>query len=254
MCLYKYSQLRISMLASGVPWQAALAQFLVTTSTAALFSLFALILSCFGVVWPISLLLLIGSLILLMQNIPLLFNLSRDYWRLVIGQQSLHAVITVGVFAGYYRSAGLIDVRGIEVKDLASALYYSINTWTTLGVSDLTVHASQHLLTSAESLFGVVSIALYTALLWLWCTDNMLPKELALFDGRRRRRNELGSTRIRLRTLRGDERNLKGEWIDPPKPGLSYRYDREKQEWVAHDLEHKLEEGDTFVDAAPKRK
>jgi len=237
------------MLVSGVPWQAALAYFFVTTALATFCELVSLALAIAGIGWPFALVCLVIALVLLIRNIPLLLNLSRAYFNLLLGLQCAHALITILTCALYYKSRGLIDSRGNAVTNITDSVYYSINTWTTIGVSDLVVQPSQRLLTSLESLVGVISIALFTAMLWLWCTENMLPKERALFDGNRRRKRDLGVTRLRIRTLSGADRDLKGEWIDPPIPGMAYRYDEHKQEWTPYDPSQVIIEGDSFLEA-----
>jgi len=76
----------------------------------------------------------------------------------------------------------------------------------------------------------MVSMAIGTALIWFWCQENMIPKEMALFDGNRRHKTQLGVTRNRIRTLTGKERDLK-DWYPPPDVGEQYYYDEKRQEW-----------------------
>lgn len=77
----------------------------------------------------------------------------------------------------------------------------------------------------------MVSMAIGASLIWLWCQENIFPKEMAFFDGDRRHKSDLSVTRIRIRTITGKERKLK-DWRLPPEEGVEYYHDIARNEWL----------------------
>ena len=93
-------------------------------------------------------------------------------------------------------------------------------------------------------------MALGASVIWLWCQENMVPKEMAFFDGNRRYKKDLGVTRVRIRTITGKERDLK-DWCLPAKQGESYYYHGERQEWLLVSEETELPENALVMGLAP---
>ena len=89
-------------------------------------------------------------------------------------------------------------------------------------------------------------MAILASLIWLWCQENMVPKEVSLFDGNRRHKGELGSARIKIRTFLGKDISLP-DWRLPPQPGDAYTYDSKRQEWVRIDEKTRNEIDDKVI-------
>ena len=87
------------------------------------------------------------------------------------------------------------------------------------------------LATSVEAFAGMTSVVLGISLIWLWCEENLVPKEMAFFDGNRRHKKTIQISRIRVKTITGKERKLK-DWRPAPQKGDSFYYDKEREEWL----------------------
>lgn len=236
------------MLMHGVPWQWAVTQGFVLTVLSALLLLISVVLGLFGSLSFLAVLLLLAALAIVVLLIPLFMNLSRSFFPLLFCYLLVHILMTVFTGALFFRSTGIIDQAGAIDRHFGNCFYLSLNTWTTLGASDFRVHPTLRLFSSCEALIGLVSFAIAVAMLWLWCTENMLPKEQALFDGNRRHRKSLSIHRMRVRTITGKERKLGDDWVDPPKPGESYTWNPRKEEWIVVTSESKMGEGDLILE------
>lgn len=218
------------MLHHGTPWQAALGYAFATTIifvVAMALSLVSGYLGWYSIMTALFLALGFGAIVLIL---PTLMNLSRSFFGFVFLLLIVQIAVTITSFAFHYMSSGLIANAERHFPDFREAVYFSITTFTTLGYGDLQPVPEERLTTSIEALSGMVSMAIGASLIWLWCQENMIPKEMALFDGNRRHKTQLGVTRIRIRTLTGKERVLK-DWHPPPDVGESYYYDEKRQEW-----------------------
>lgn len=89
-------------------------------------------------------------------------------------------------------------------------------------------------------------------MIWMWCQENMVPKEMAFFDGNRRRKSDLGVTRVRIRTITGEERTLK-DWRLPANQGEKYFYESRRQEWILVTDETELPENALVMGLAPTK-
>ncbi|MDO8723207.1 MAG: ion channel [Syntrophales bacterium] len=219
------------MLTHGIPWQAVLGEAFLRVMIFIVVMLLSL-LSGFFAWYSIftAIFLLVGFSIIILL-LPLLLNLSRSYFWIVFAMLITHITITVLSFSLHYKSSGLIGPNGALSLSYYDALYFSITTFTTLGYGDFRPLADHRLTTSLEALAGMISMAIGVSFIWLWCQENMVPKEMAFFDGNRRHKKSMSISRIRIRTITGEERTLKN-WVLPPKKGESYYYDDERKEWV----------------------
>ena len=219
------------MLKHGVPWQFALAiAFLQVLIFVAL--MVASLLSGYFNWFPIlTVLFLAIGFILILSLIPTLLNLSRAYFITNIVLLISHVLVTILSFGLHFKSAGLIQNSVHYAPDFFDAIYFSITTFTTLGYGDFQPTSSMRLLTSVEALAGMASMAVGASLIWLWCQENLIPKEMAYFDGNRRHKGDLDETRMRVRTFTGKERNLP-DWMMPFKDNETVTYDPKLQEWV----------------------
>ncbi len=219
------------MLTHGVPWQAVMSYavqlFVVFFATMAL----SIISGFFG--WySIFTLIFIGiGVLVIVATIPLLMNLSRSFFIYIFALLISHVTSTIISFAFHYMDSGLIGPSGGFIPKFYDAVYFSITTFTTLGYGDLQPVPDQRLTTSIEALIGMVSMAIGASLIWLWCQENLVPKEMAFFDGNRRHSKDITISRIRIRTITGKERDLK-DWLPVPEEGESFYYDSNKQEWI----------------------
>ena len=195
------------MLTHGVPWQATLGlvgELVIVFAVAmlltvvgsyfdwwVLFTAFFLAVGFFSILWII----------------PLMLNLSRSFFSFIASLLLIHVAVTITAFALHHKSAGLIGRSGHPLEpSFWDALYFSVTTFTTLGYGDLQPMPEMRLATSVEALAGMISVALSASMIWLWCQENLVPKELAFFDGDRRhkkrwRYQEFGLRRSLVRNV-----------------------------------------------------
>lgn len=219
------------MLVHNVPWQVTLLALIKATFAFSALIAVALLSGYYDVWVPLTVICLIVGLSILMLVIPAMLNLSRSYfvgiWTLVL----VYILSTILAFAFHYQSSGLVGPSGQVVPDLLDAVYFSTTTFTTLGYGDFRPTPDTRLVTSFEALMGMVTIALTIAMLWLWCEENLLPKNMAFFDGNRRYIKGWETSRVRVRTIFGNERKLRN-WVPFSPKGEGLRYDAEREEWV----------------------
>lgn len=220
------------MLANGVPWQYAVMQMFLASTIYVVTLLAAFILGVFGWLPLVGGLLLVVAFVILIGMIPLFMNMSRGFFLILLAYLAFYIFTTILTYALQYWHAGIVASSGSVVRNFRDSLYFSVTTWTTLGYGDFTPIPVMRLTASIEAFTGVFTIAVFAAFVWLWCTENMVPKEKAFFDGNRRHRKSLSVHRMRIRTFSGRDRNLGVNWVDPPKPGESYTWSRDKQEWI----------------------
>ena len=233
------------MLTHGTPWQSALAEAFIE-GTILLFLLAASVICGYFHFYPVvTAILLLCSFILLVQLIPTFLNLSRSYWLGLISLFFLHITSTISSFALYYWNTGIIDKEGELNNSLLDALYFSITTFTTLGYGDFCPAPSARLATSIEALAGMASMAFGASLVWLWCQENIIDKEMAFFDGYRRNKKSLSVTRMRVRTITGKPRKL-SDWAPAPD-GEDYFWSKKLGEWIIVDDEHQPTQGDLVI-------
>jgi len=236
------------MLMHNVPWQWAITMGVMNTIASGVLLLISFVLGIFGWLPYVALLLQLASLVIIVSLIPLFMNLSREFFKWIFVFLLVHVFMTVLTCSLYYRRDGILDEHGTTVTALKDCFYFSLNTWTTVGAADLRVQPSLRLFSSCEALIGLVTFAIIIAMVWLWCTENMIPKELALFDGMRRNRKGLVTQRMRIRTFTGKDRELGKEWVDPPILGVSYRHDPLRGEWVPVEKPSDVKEDDLLLE------
>ena len=222
----------VKMLTHNVPWQYALGHGFVLEAVFVAVMLLSVISGYFD--WWVlftPLFLAVGFFVVI-QLIPLMLNLSRSFFVFIAPHFFVHVLATIIAFALHHKSAGLIGRSGHPLEpSFWDALYFSVTTFTTLGYGDLQPMPEMRLATSVEALAGMLSIALFASMIWLWCQENLVPKEMAFFDGNRRHKKSLEISRMRIRTITGKERPLK-DWVPPPQPGEVFTYDEQRQEWI----------------------
>ena len=231
------------MLTHPVPWQAMVAYRL---EREILFG-GLVVLSVLSGYWNwwigCTALFLIAGFFIILSLIPILLNFSRAFFFHSVIHFLIHVTGTIISFALHHHAAGLVDGRSGHpfAPTFIDALYFSVTTFTTLGYGDLQPIPTMRVATSIEALIGMLSIALTASMVWLWCQENIVDKELAFFDANRRHKKDMAISRIRIRTITGKERRLP-DWKLPPRPGESYYHDRERGEWLPVTPETELPE------------
>lgn len=234
------------MLTHGVPWQVAIANALVSSILFFVILSVALLLGFMGWVPLLGGLLLILSFILLLSLIPLFMNLSRSYFTLLLCYLAAQIIVSILSYGLQYSHGGIIDADKHVIKSFADGLYFSVITWTTVGYGDFTPLPQMRLVASLEAITGVMSFAIAASFIWLWCSENLIPKEMALFDGNRRHKKGLAVHRMRIRTLTGKKKELGREWVEF-KPG-SFRWNPVAEEWESISDPETLKEGDHILE------
>ncbi|PXX07119.1 ion channel [Nitrosomonas ureae] len=173
------------MLNHRVPWQYVVTVVFIGTVFFIIALLGSLISGYLNWNSIITVIFLILGFIIIIWTIPTFLNLSRYFYKFLFTLLLLQSGTTILAFALHYKSSGLIGECGEFIPDLSDAIYFSITTFTTLGYGDLQPLESHRLTTSYEALAGMASMAIGASLIWLWCQENLIPKEMALFDGDR---------------------------------------------------------------------
>lgn len=239
------------MFKHGIPWQSILGSALMRISVFVAVMLLSLISGYFSLSSTLLGLFLATGFYIIVFLLPLLLSLSRTFFGAVFILLIIHIVTTLFSFALYFQGTGILE-HGLEITpSFHDALYFSITTFTTLGYGDLQPLPDHRLTTSLEALFGMISMAIGASMIWMWCQENMLPKEMAFFDGNRRHKKGTAVARLRVRTITGKERELK-DWIPAPEEGSAYHYDPKKQEWFAVKPETEIT-GDALVIGAKNK-
>lgn len=241
------------MLHHGTPWQFALGHAFLSVIIFTVIMLMSLVSGYFNWHSLFTAIFLVAGFYIITSLLPLLLNLSRSFFWLIFALLILHITVTIISFSLHYKGSGLLGPNGEFIPDLWDSLYFSITTFTTLGYGDFQPLPEHRLTTSIEALSGMVSMAIGASLIWLWCQENMVPKEMAFFDGNRRHKSDIGVTRIRIRTITGKERNLT-DWALPPEKGESYYYNTEREEWLLVTEDTELPDNALVVGLAPEVK
>lgn len=219
------------MLTQKVPWQFVIAEAYLGIAGFIGIMLGSLLSGYFNWFPILTAFLLIIAFAIIVYLIPVLLNLSRAYFKTLFILLITHISITILSFSLHYKSAGLIGRSGYFEPGYLDAIYFSITTYTTLGYGDFQPMPVMRLATSMEALSGMISMAIGASLIWLWCQENTVPKEMAFFDGLRLNKKSLTITKVRIRSLSGKEREKK-DWMLPPEEGGSYYFDPNREEWI----------------------
>ena len=182
--------------------------------------------------WPIiTITLVVTGYLVVIKMIPLFLNLSRSFYIYILALLFLHVCVTITSFALHYMASGVIGPNGDISSSFYDSIYFSITTFTTLGYGDFQPLPARRLSTSSEALIGMLSMAVCASIIWLWCQENLISKEMAFLDGYRRRKGSIQTKRIRVRTFLGKYKRL-DKWTTPPNAGDKFQYDSEKREWI----------------------
>ena len=219
------------MLTHGLPWQGVLAWAGMRCVVFAVAMLLSLLSGYFDWWVLVTAICLAIGFSIIIQLIPTMLNLSRSFFTFLASLFLIHILVTLIAFAFHYKFAGLIGPSGFSAPSFRDALYFSVTTFTTLGYGDLRPIPEMRLATSVEAFAGMTSVVLGISLIWLWCEENLVPKEMAFFDGNRRHKKSIQISRIRIRTITGKERALE-DWRPAPQKGDSFYYDKEREEWL----------------------
>src|ERR1035437_5882248 len=119
--------------------------------------------------------LLFLMLYLQIVSIPLHLNWSRNMYAGLLRRQFFLVGFTALIYATHFYFGGIMETDRRQASFL-DALYFSFTTWTTLGYGDLTVAHQLRLATSLEALTGVLTVAVLTALVWLYCQERLQPR------------------------------------------------------------------------------
>jgi hypothetical protein len=116
-------------------------------------------------------LLLIYMSILTVRIIPLSIAWFAGSYGNLLVQCIINILFSIFIYAILYFKAGLVVSGEHQSIDLATALYFSGTTWTTVGYGDISAPAELRLLTTVEALNGYLSMAILIALIGLWLND-----------------------------------------------------------------------------------
>lgn len=115
---------------------------------------------------------LLAVLALQIVSIPLQLNWSRSNYGGLLRRQFFFVLYTAVIYGIHFHAGGVTastNARGA----LIDALYFSLTTWTTLGYGDSIATPALRLATSLEALTGVVTSAVLTATIWLYCQERL---------------------------------------------------------------------------------
>lgn len=109
--------------------------------------------------------------------IPLNLNWSRNLCGRLLRRMCGFVLFSVVIYATHYHFGG-ITRDGERVESFVEAVYFSFTTWTTLGYGDVTAVAPLRLATSLEALSGLLTTAVLTAFLWLYCSERLWSRSM----------------------------------------------------------------------------
>ena len=241
------------MLIHNVPWQYVLYLWLKAEVAFVAVMLLSLISGYLNWWVPFTAVFLAIGFYFIIWLIPTMLNLSRSYFTLMALHFPIHILVTIITFALHHMSSGLIGASGPLAPTFTDALYFSVTTFTTLGYGDLQPLPEMRLATSVEALAGMISVSIAVAMIWLWCQEHLIPKEMALMDGNRFHKKSLTPGRLRIRTITGKERKIK-DWHPTPEPGEVFRYDSRLQEWLEVHPDEELPENTQVIDAKQRKR
>lgn len=122
---------------------------------------------------PLATAALIGAMLgLIIRAIPLNLAWDQTQFGRLLRWLGYYSLLAVGVYAAHYYRLG-VSAGEPNVVRAEDAVYLSVATWTTTGVSDLTVPRNVRWLVSVQSLNGIITIAVTISMLWLWCEERL---------------------------------------------------------------------------------
>jgi len=121
--------------------------------------------SFFAYIVPVFLLFALSVMIPL---IPAELNWSKRLYSGILVKIILYQTVSLICYAIIY-FINREDFVGI--RDFEDAIYFSITTWTTLGYGEITPPDGLKLITSFEALNGLITIPVFGAFVWKYCSD-----------------------------------------------------------------------------------
>jgi Ion channel len=119
---------------------------------------------------------LLAMLYLQIVSIPLQLNWSRNMYGGLLRRQFFFVLYSAVVYGVHFHFAGIV-ASDKSPGSMLDAIYFSFTTWTTLGYGDFVVaNPSFRLATSLEALTGVLTTAVLTATVWLYCQERLQPR------------------------------------------------------------------------------
>ncbi len=215
---------------TGVPWQVVITGAMLMCIAYLLSVTAGLVAGYFGVASMVVVSQAIGLLLVLML-VPVLLNLSRSFYGVLLLIYLSFVMTSILQYALVFQHHGLISSAG-RTRLFTDAIYFSVTTWTTLGYGDLLVEPHMRLATSAEALTGTVSIALGVSFFWLYVTEQLVPRDRALLDGRMLHTKSLTTHYMRVWSLGGRLRFFGSDYIDPLDEGTVVYWDTAKHRWT----------------------
>lgn len=116
--------------------------------------------------------LLLIMLYLQIASIPLSLNWSRNLYGPMLRRLFGFVLFTALIYAWHYYAAAMIHGGQVAIS-FTDALYFSFTTWTTLGYGDITTVPQLRLATSLEALTGLLTTAVLTSMVWLYCQERL---------------------------------------------------------------------------------
>ena len=168
------------MMSHGQPWQGVVASMFTSYLIVASGLLISLVSGYFNWSIFITCVSLVVALIFVVRLIPTMLNLSRSFFLWIMFEFLIFISATIVAFALHHKSAGLVGTNGPLEPSFHDAIYFSVTTFTTLGYGDMQPLPEMRLATSIESLAGMFSVALASAVVFLWCQDHTVPYDLSL--------------------------------------------------------------------------
>ena len=170
------------MTSNRVPWQAAGAGVVGSAMLYAVLGVVALVAAYFnGIIITIVLLVLLTLIMLFAVIIAL--NLTRGFSMYCMAFVLIHHILCALCFAIYFMNQGVLDT-GTNVVDhsFASGLILSMNTWSTLGYSDLIPRSGYRFYASLESFIAIINIAISVSLIWKIIDESIDKPDDTAFD------------------------------------------------------------------------
>ncbi len=134
--------------------------------------LLATFFSKFVVVKILIFLLNIFVFYLLFASIPLMLNWSRNLYTYILKAIFLSVLVSILSFTMIYYEAGVV-YSGQTVYSFQDSLYLSISMFSNLGYGNILPKRETQIITSLESLVGILFVPTIAAYLWVYVQDRL---------------------------------------------------------------------------------
>lgn len=140
------------------------------------FGLASIVIVLLGLKWQFALffvpLPLILMLFLIVTAIPLFLNWSRNMYGTLLWGMVIFIVFSLAIYTSTYMITG-VNYNGVKEYNIWSSVYFSLNTFTTLGYGDFSPIKHFRLIASSQAFIGIMTVPILISIIWLYCSERL---------------------------------------------------------------------------------